>query len=141
MATRVESCIFCKIIDDKAPSEKIYEDEYVTCIKDINPASTHHYLILPKRHIRNAKDLKQEDAEIYDKMTSIVDRITEMKGLDAACTLTGFHWPPFNTVHHLHLHVISPTNEINMWQRFMFRPDSFWFVSTEYVRSYLQSRS
>lgn len=103
-----------------------------------------------------------------DKMTSIVDRITEMQGLDAACTLTGFHWPPFNTVHHLHLHVISPTNEINMFQRFMFRPNSFWFVSvrveytlmhvdsfiniyganvnyyllqTEYVRSYLQSRS
>lgn len=36
----------------------------MVCIKDIYPASTHHYLILPKRHIVNAKELKPSDAEL-----------------------------------------------------------------------------
>lgn len=42
----------------------LLQDEDVTCIKDIRPASTHHYLIIPNRHIRNAKALKFEDAEL-----------------------------------------------------------------------------
>ncbi|KAG7199390.1 hypothetical protein KM043_014021 [Ampulex compressa] len=134
----MENCIFCKIINDKAPSEKVYEDDYVTCIKDINPASTHHYLILPKRHIRNAKVLKPEDEELYDKIVSTVEIITQQEGLDPESTRTGFHWPPFNTVNHLHLHVISPIENMNLLRKGMFLPDSYWFVSTKYVKSRFQ---
>ncbi|XP_076238302.1 adenosine 5'-monophosphoramidase HINT3 [Calliopsis andreniformis] len=141
MATRVDDCIFCKIISNKAPSEKIYEDEYVTCIKDINPASTHHYLILPNKHIRNAKELRQQDAEIYEKICSTVNVVMQKQGLDPEATLTGFHWPPFNTVHHLHLHVISPICNMTFMNSLMFKPDSYWFVSINYVRNYLQSHS
>ncbi|XP_076287961.1 adenosine 5'-monophosphoramidase HINT3 [Lasioglossum baleicum] len=138
METHLENCIFCKVIHNKAPSEKIYEDDYVTCIKDINPVSTHHYLILPKKHIRNAKELKNEDVELYDKMVSTVDKIIEKQCLDPAATRTGFHWPPFNTVDHLHLHVISPVDSMSLLRKFMFKANSYWFVSTEYVRSTLQ---
>lgn len=139
MATRVDNCIFCKIIDDKAPSEKVYEDDDVVCIKDIYPASTHHYLILPRKHIANAKELKPTDAELYDRIVCTMNRILEMQGLDPSDTRTGFHWPPFNTVHHLHLHVISPISNINIIKRIMFKPDSYWFVSVDYVKSYLRS--
>ncbi|XP_078042783.1 adenosine 5'-monophosphoramidase HINT3 [Augochlora pura] len=141
METHLENCIFCKIIDNKAPSEKIYEDDYVTCIKDINPVSTHHYLILPNKHIRNAKELKIEDAELYDKIVSTVDTILEKQGMDPANTRTGFHWPPFNTVNHLHLHVISPVENMSLLRKFMFKPNSYWFVSTDYVKSMLHSCS
>ncbi|XP_076171861.1 adenosine 5'-monophosphoramidase HINT3 [Ptiloglossa arizonensis] len=138
METHLENCIFCKIINNEAPSEKIYEDDYVTCIKDINPASTHHYLILPKKHIRNARELKIEDADLYAKIVSTVDIILEQQGLDSEATRTGFHWPPFNTVNHLHLHVISPVENMNFLKRIMFKPNSYWFVSTDYVGSQLQ---
>ncbi|XP_053972763.1 adenosine 5'-monophosphoramidase HINT3-like [Hylaeus volcanicus] len=141
METHLENCIFCKIIENKEPGDKIYEDDYVTCIKDINPASTHHYLILPKKHIRNAKELKIGDAELYDKIVSTVDIIIEQQGLDREATRTGFHWPPFNTVDHLHLHVISPIEDMTFVRKFMFRPNSYWFVSTDYVKSHLQSCS
>lgn len=42
----------------------LMKDEDVVCIKDINPASTHHYLIIPKIHIVNAKHLKKEDEQL-----------------------------------------------------------------------------
>lgn len=137
----MENCIFCKIITNKAPGEKIYEDEFVTCIKDINPASTHHYLILPNRHIKNAKELKAEDAELYDKMVATIDTIIQQQKLNPASTRTGFHWPPFNTVHHLHLHVISPVENMTFIKNRTFKPGSFWFVSTEYVKSYLTNQN
>lgn len=41
----------------------------------------------------------------------------------------GFHWPPFNSINHLHLHVISPASEISMIHRQMYKPNSSWFVS------------
>lgn len=139
MAAEMADCIFCKIIRNEEPGEKIYEDEDVTCIKDIRPASTHHYLIIPNRHIRNAKALKLEDAELFNKIVATVNIITEKLGLDPASTRTGFHWPPFNTVDHLHLHVISPIEQMNIMRKMMFSPKTYWFVSTDYVRSYLES--
>ncbi|XP_032662615.1 histidine triad nucleotide-binding protein 3-like [Odontomachus brunneus] len=140
MATGVANCIFCKIIQNEEPGEKIYEDEDVTCIKDINPASTHHYLIIPNRHIRNAKELKPEDAELFNKIVATVDIISEKLGLDPVSTRTGFHWPPFNTVNHLHLHVISPIEQMNLLGKVMFNPKTYWFVNTDYVKSHLEGR-
>lgn len=42
----------------------VSQDDDVTCIKDIRPASKHHYLILPKKHISNAKAIKSEDSDL-----------------------------------------------------------------------------
>ncbi|TGZ50197.1 histidine triad nucleotide-binding protein 3-like [Temnothorax curvispinosus] len=139
MAQQLTNCVFCKIIRDEEPGEKIYEDEDLTCIKDINPVSTHHYLILPKKHIRNAKTLQPEDSELYDKIVAAVDIISEKMNLDPGSTRTGFHWPPFNTVDHLHLHVISPIEKMNAVRKMMFNPNMFWFVSTDYVKSRLEN--
>ncbi|XP_018053809.1 PREDICTED: histidine triad nucleotide-binding protein 3-like isoform X2 [Atta colombica] len=128
----VSNCIFCKIIRNEESGEKIYEDEDVTCIKDINPVSTHHYLIIPNKHIPNAKTLQPEDSELFNKIVAAVDVISEKMNLDPASTRTGFHWPPFNTVHHLHLHVISPIEKMNGIRKLMFpKPNNYWFVSDE----------
>lgn len=135
ISTMEKNCVFCKIIRKEAPGESIYEDDEVICIKDIKPASTYHYLIIPKRHISTPKDLKKEDEELYDKMVATVDVIAEKQGFKNSSIRTGFHWPPFNTVNHLHLHVISPVEAMGFVQRSMFKPDSFWFVSTDYVKS------
>lgn len=43
--------------------------------------------------------------------------------------LMGFHWPPFNSVNHLHLHIISPASEIGLIHRQMFKPSNIWFVT------------
>lgn len=45
-----EQCIFCKIISGQIPSSKIYEDDNVLAILDINPASEGHVILLPKKH-------------------------------------------------------------------------------------------
>lgn len=139
MTEQEDDCIFCKIIRNEEPGEKIYEDDDVTCIKDINPASTHHYLIIPKKHIRNAKTLTPEDSDLFDKIVATVDIISEKLDLNPASTRTGFHWPPFNTVNHLHLHVISPIEKMNVMRKMMFKPSSYWFVSTDYVKSRLEN--
>lgn len=45
-----QNCIFCSIISEKIPAKKIFEDEKVLAILDINPLNLGHILVLPKEH-------------------------------------------------------------------------------------------
>ena len=46
----MEDCLFCKIIEGKLPSEKVYEDAAVFAFLDVFPASEGHTLVAPKKH-------------------------------------------------------------------------------------------
>ncbi len=45
-----KNCIFCKIINGDMPSKKIFEDDLVFGVLDINPARKGHVLLMPKEH-------------------------------------------------------------------------------------------
>jgi histidine triad (HIT) family protein len=45
-----KNCIFCQIANGTVSSKKVYEDDKVIAILDINPANPGHTLILPKEH-------------------------------------------------------------------------------------------
>lgn len=45
-----KNCIFCKIIAGEIPSNKVYEDDKVLAVLDINPAKKGHIVIMPKEH-------------------------------------------------------------------------------------------
>lgn len=53
-------CLFCKIINKELPADIIYEDESVIAIKDINPLTPDHTLVIPKEHAKNILDVKPE---------------------------------------------------------------------------------
>ncbi len=43
-------CPFCKIVKGEIPSKKVYEDDKLLAILDINPAAKGHLLVMPKEH-------------------------------------------------------------------------------------------
>lgn len=45
-----QQCIFCHIIAGGVPSRKVYEDDKVVAVMDINPATPGHLLLLTKEH-------------------------------------------------------------------------------------------
>ncbi len=45
-----KNCIFCKIVRGDIPAKKVYEDDQMLAILDINPAAKGHTLVLPKEH-------------------------------------------------------------------------------------------
>jgi histidine triad (HIT) family protein len=45
-----EECILCQIIDGKIPSKKLYEDDEVIAVLDINGANPGHSFVMPKEH-------------------------------------------------------------------------------------------
>ena len=50
-------CLFCDIVEGKIPSTKVYENDYVLCFNDINPAAPVHVLVVPKKHFDDIRDM------------------------------------------------------------------------------------
>ena len=44
------NCPMCKIVSGEIPAQKVYENQHVIAIMDINPATKGHILVLPKEH-------------------------------------------------------------------------------------------
>ena len=56
----MKDCVFCKIIEGEIPSRTVYEDELIKVIMNINPATNGHLLVIPKEHMIDIKDTKDE---------------------------------------------------------------------------------
>lgn len=55
-------CIFCAIVEGRAPAEVVFEDEETMAFMDINPANPGHTLVVPKQHVRDIYELDEETA-------------------------------------------------------------------------------
>jgi histidine triad (HIT) family protein len=53
----MENCIFCKIIKGEIPCAKVYEDKDFLAFLDINPVTSGHTLVIPKKHIEWMQDV------------------------------------------------------------------------------------
>ena len=51
------SCIFCKVINHELPSKVIKQDDYALTIQNIAPQAPIHYLIIPRHHYTDLKEL------------------------------------------------------------------------------------
>ena len=54
----MENCLFCKIIAGEIPATKMYEDDDMIIIKDIDPKAKNHFLCIPKSHFKLNQNLK-----------------------------------------------------------------------------------
>ena len=50
-ATR-SGCVFCRIVAKDQQASIVYEDADYMCFRDRRPSATHHYLLVPRDHIR-----------------------------------------------------------------------------------------
>lgn len=55
-----KQCIFCRIAESKVQARKVYEDEHVLAVLDINPGTPGHMLVLPKEHYSILPQLPEE---------------------------------------------------------------------------------
>ena len=56
-----KQCIFCQIVSGRIQAKKIYEDENVVSILDINPANPGHILLLTKEHYSIMPQIPDDD--------------------------------------------------------------------------------
>jgi len=76
-----QDCIFCKIIHKEIPSEIVYEDEWVTAFKDLEPAAPVHVLIVPKKHVASLNDVEDQDVEILGRIQVAAAKVAQAQGI------------------------------------------------------------
>lgn len=102
-----DDCIFCKIAAGEIPSRKIYEDEDVIVIMDLNPTSKGHSLIIPKEHYTDIYDIDENvAAKIMKTAKKLAIQMTEALGCDGFNLLQNNGAAAGQTMFHFHLHLI-----------------------------------
>ncbi len=75
MELQKKNCIFCKMIAGEIPTYKVYEDDKVFAILDINPGNDGHILLLPRDHYQI---LPQMPPDILGHMMVIAKKISNV---------------------------------------------------------------
>jgi len=104
----MSDCIFCKIVEGKIPSRKVYEDADMFAFHDINPQAPVHFMIVPKRHIASLADCGQADAPVLGHMFALAGRLAREQGAtDGFRTIVNTGRVGRQDVYHLHIHILG----------------------------------
>lgn len=101
----MNDCIFCKIINGEIPSNRIYEDDKVIAIMDVNPVVDGHVLIIPKKHYEDFNALDDEiTAHIHNVAKKLIPEL--MKKLGSTALTQTVNYGDSQVVKHFHLHLL-----------------------------------
>jgi len=115
-----ENCIVCQIIDNKIPSKKVYEDDLVLGVLDVNGSNPGHCFVMPKNHypiIEQVPD--REIGKLFQVSNKISTAIFESLGVQGTNIFVANGVPAGQTVAHFTINVIPRTENdgINLqWQ-------------------------
>lgn len=105
----MDSCLFCKIISGDIPAERLYEDELVLAIRDIQPQAPVHVLLMPKRHVASILDLGDADAPLIHRITRVAVQVAQREGIAERGfrLLTNTGRDGGQAIPHLHFHLLG----------------------------------
>ncbi len=106
----MQDCVFCKIVDGKIPSNKIWENDKFVAFLDIQPLTTGHTLVIPKKHVDNIFSL---DDKTYQDLFASVKKISNPLICAMSAKRLGVMVEGFLVPHaHVHLIPISSPGEL-----------------------------
>lgn len=104
----MDNCIFCKIVKGDIPSAKVYEDEDMIIIKDLNPQAPVHLLLIPKEHYANIVEMSDAQAQTLAKCLKKLSTLTDKLGLQNGFRLVSNKGEDgCQSVGHLHIHLLG----------------------------------
>ena len=114
------ACVVCQIIGGNIPSKKVYEDELVMAVLDVNGANAGHCFVMPKNHypiIEQVPDI--EIGRLFQASNKISSAIFESLGAQGTNIFVANGVPAGQTVAHFTINVIprKDNDGINLqWQ-------------------------
>lgn len=101
-------CLFCKIIAGEIPAQKVYEDDEMIIIKDIEPKAKNHFLLIPKEHFKLLSEMSNRQSEMLGRCLKKISALTRELGLSEGYRLIINQGEDAGqTVFHLHVHILS----------------------------------
>lgn len=104
----MSDCIFCKIVDGSIPSKKVYEDDKIIAIYDLEPQAPVHALVIPKQHICCANAVNEDNAEVIAHIFVKIPEIAEKLNLENGYRIVNNCGDDgCQSVKHIHFHILG----------------------------------
>lgn len=110
------NCIFCKIINKEVPASIVTETDEVLVMKDLHPKTSIHYLIIPKKHIKDIQSFEKEDHCLAAKLIFMAQKLSkEIPGTSEFRLIVNSGYSAGQRVFHLHIHFLAG-KELNSFE-------------------------
>jgi histidine triad (HIT) family protein len=102
-----DDCIFCKIVSGEIPAQVLEQDEHTLTFMDVAPATRGHALVIPKRHATDLWEIEPDElAAVATAAQRQALRVRDRLGADGVNLINSCGPAAWQTVFHLHMHVI-----------------------------------
>jgi histidine triad (HIT) family protein len=106
------SCIFCRIIEKKAPAKVFLEEKDIIVFADILPRAAIHLLVVPKEHFEKLSELPDS---LISRSMETVKKITKQLAIeDNFRVILNNGAMAGQIVPHLHFHLTSNASEVEI---------------------------
>jgi len=127
----MSNCIFCKIVEGKAKSWKVYENESVYAFLDIHPVNEYHTLVIPKNHYESIFDIPENELkEVMAVVKKLVTLFNSKLGIRNVQIINSSGPEAQQDVFHVHFHIVPRKKGDNQ--------DVKWITHPEWVEKYDQ---
>lgn len=101
--------LFEKIIAGEIPSDMLYQDDYVTAFRDINPQAPIHILIIPNKNIPTVNAAEAEDEIVLGKLFLVAKKLAAELGIaeEGYRLIVNCNEYGGQDVFHLHMHLLG----------------------------------
>ncbi len=119
----MHDCIFCKIVSNKIPSIKLFEDKTSLVIAPKEAESKGHMLIISKKHYENIFDIPEEELnKIMSAAKKISNRLKDKWDIKGINILHASGKAAQQSVLHFHIHLIPrfENDGVDAWPKFKY---------------------
>jgi histidine triad (HIT) family protein len=102
-----EDCVFCKIAQNEKKENYVDESDSFFAVRDINPRTEGHTLVIPKKHFVTLLDIPNKlGDELLEFIKKVSSKLMDMKLGDGFNLLMNNLDVAGQVVMHAHVHVI-----------------------------------
>lgn len=102
-------CLFCRMAGGEMEVDKLYEDDLVFAIDDINPRAPVHFMVIPKQHIPSLTDVTEAQMSLLFRMIQVAKDVAAEKGIAESGYRVAMNVgrEGGQIIMHLHMHVLG----------------------------------
>jgi histidine triad (HIT) family protein len=106
----MSDCLFCKIIAGEIPAPRVYSDDQVIVIPDINPKAPVHLLVIPRQHLASLDALTPAEDGLIAHLMRLLPKLAREQGLpNGFRTIINTGRGGGQEIFHLHIHLLGGT--------------------------------
>ena len=126
----MSECSFCKIVAERSPSIKIYENKDVLVFAPLKEdiIAKGHMLVVPKKHYTDIYDIpKKELYHLIDAVKTISQKLKERLNVEGINLLHASGRSAQQSCFHFHIHLIPRYKDdgLDMWPRTGYKETNF----------------